>query len=1002
MVVWKWRSWGLWLFLIWALAVSVTNATYLSTECANWLAKPDDFVFQSKYSTAFVVIYTKNPDRDLLLESVKSILLNSNIAETYSGKQSTVLLQKILIVDDFSSSFVRDWPEWQAFDSNTARHIEFLHSIEPKGAVQSKNDAMQYIRSKFLAADSSLVVLFDKPMIAGPQWLIPLANTLTKYPTALVYPAVDILAKFESRWEVAKSENVVAAFDWAFIPRWESTVDSSRSRLKFGPTDGTSEVISPAVPNVFAVSLTHFEHLGGFDKIVNPSAYAQENIELSIRNWLCGGSIFLQSCSRVAQTYEQLFNEHTNAGIGVTQAQIDTNTMNLALRWFSRPMDLSLLPGHAESNTGAVSTGSVGFTYREMAFESRFVGRVPYTVNTAVDAVRAGPPQSFYVSVDAPDGHGKVNQGLACASIEWYLNAIYPGLKLDISAVVSRFQQHVQNEHFLSEALQTTLAMYEHLPSFTVDASIYNALKARTSQYRDNVRKSLGIPNAPEHFLHRFKYEPPPIPKKHNGMTREDLLEAHNERVRSQLVCEDFNDPTKPNFCATESHNGNVQTCTNYKPSLLMMCPLSCGFCDAQLTFCEDFYLLKCKTWAANGMCGTSDKLVGPINDACRKSCNVCAPVYDKIHEIIGKSSDSNRNNEIISNKNNNNNQVVGKPESLEHNSIPNHVVPAAPVALKVMLPFDPTALHRDYLTGNLVDTFESLANHKHCDLNDKPNGLLLARVRVNQQYASHNTGVKIFCGVYTMEKNHETNVKATRNTWAKKCDGFIAFSTKMSPEFSAMFIEHEGDESYDNMWQKSRAIWKFINAQLHDQFDYFLLGGDDMFYIIENLRAYLNSEEIVRETATGKPLFLGRIFAPPNQIVFNSGGAGYLLNRKALSILGENLDKGHCFPHQRGFWEDVNVANCLLKSAQITPYQTRDALQRERFHPFNPGNHLTYRIPEKNPDWYAKYNPDLKLGYECCSEGSISFHYCPAQLMYTLYDYVYHCDHKVISDRIP
>ncbi len=35
--------------------------------------------------------------------------------------------------------------------------------------------------------------------------------------------------------------------------------------------------------------------------------------------------------------------------------------------------------------------------------------------------------------------------------------------------------------------------------------------------------------------------------------------------------------------------------------------------------------------------------------------------------------------------------------------------------------------------------------------------------------------------GVYTMASKHDTNVKATRDTWAKKCDGFVAFSTVVS-----------------------------------------------------------------------------------------------------------------------------------------------------------------------------------------------------------------------------
>ena len=38
-------------------------------------------------------------------------------------------------------------------------------------------------------------------------------------------------------------------------------------------------------------------------------------------------------------------------------------------------------------------------------------------------------------------------------------------------------------------------------------------------------------------------------------------------------------------------------------------------------------------------------------------------------------------------------------------------------------------------------------------------------------------------------------------------------------------------------MWQKSRSIWKHIAASYLDQFDWFLLGGDDMFYVLENLR---------------------------------------------------------------------------------------------------------------------------------------------------------------------
>lgn len=38
-------------------------------------------------------------------------------------------------------------------------------------------------------------------------------------------------------------------------------------------------------------------------------------------------------------------------------------------------------------------------------------------------------------------------------------------------------------------------------------------------------------------------------------------------------------------------------------------------------------------------------------------------------------------------------------------------------------------------------------------------------------------------------------------------------------------------------MWQKSRAIWKYVDMHYKNDFDWFVLGGDDIFLIVENLR---------------------------------------------------------------------------------------------------------------------------------------------------------------------
>ena len=269
-------------------------------------------------------------------------------------------------------------------------------------------------------------------------------------------------------------------------------------------------------------------------------------------------------------------------------------------------------------------------------------------------------------------------------------------------------------------------------------------------------------------------------------------------------------------------------------------------------------------------------------------------------------------------------------------------------------------------------------------------------------------------CIIYCIKSKHDTAVAAVRRTWGHKCDGFAAMSDETDPDLPALNVPHEGKEEYKNIWQKVRSIWLMVYQRYYDDFEWFYIGGDDLYIIVENLRLYLNSDEIVRagwikqparasanggESGTtaveAVPLFLGRRFAQGGNAerMFNSGGAGYLLNRAALRLLAENaLDNPACQPHLKGFWEDVQVANCLKKAGGVLPYDTRDGLGRERFHPFTPANHLTYRVPPNGKDWYAQYSIDLKIGEECCSTKSISFHYVKHQLMPKLHAFLYDC----------
>ena len=233
----------------------------------------------------------------------------------------------------------------------------------------------------------------------------------------------------------------------------------------------------------------------------------------------------------------------------------------------------------------------------------------------------------------------------------------------------------------------------------------------------------------------------------------------------------------------------------------------------------------------------------------------------------------------------------------------------------------------------------------------------------------------RLLCAMYTMADAHHNRICAIRETWGGRCDGLIAFSTASDPRIPAISLPHEGAEAYGNMWQKVRSIWKFVGEHYADQFDYFFLGGDDLFVVPENLRAYLSTLG-----SSDDDHFVGRRFKGYGQDnYFNSGGAGYALSRGLLKKYYNALDDNRCAPHAVTSMEDVNTAACLRKALKVGLTDTRDDKGREKFHPFAPGTHYQYKAGnDQNMKWYEDYNKEWGIleGTDCCAPDSVSFHY--------------------------
>jgi glycoprotein-N-acetylgalactosamine 3-beta-galactosyltransferase len=262
---------------------------------------------------------------------------------------------------------------------------------------------------------------------------------------------------------------------------------------------------------------------------------------------------------------------------------------------------------------------------------------------------------------------------------------------------------------------------------------------------------------------------------------------------------------------------------------------------------------------------------------------------------------------------------------------------------------------------------------------------------------------LRIFCGIFTTARHHDTKVRAIRDTWGKKCTFFLVFSTADDLTIPAIHLPHIGDEMYNNMWQKSRSIWKYIHEHYRHAFDWFLLGGDDMFYIMENLVSFLRSDVVQAEhrSPSSSGVYIGRRLRLPRSeekghaVYFNTGGPGYLLNNKAVGVFNSIIDHERCFPLVLKYAEDALLAGCLMREGNLRAFpSTNDDLGRPRFHMFSPSATFAFNVSDRT-HWTAEYEAGMKAGQECCSPSSISFHDVNETGMYAMYDYFYRCRHS-------
>jgi hypothetical protein len=179
---------------------------------------------------------------------------------------------------------------------------------------------------------------------------------------------------------------------------------------------------------------------------------------------------------------------------------------------------------------------------------------------------------------------------------------------------------------------------------------------------------------------------------------------------------------------------------------------------------------------------------------------------------------------------------------------------------------------------------------------------------------------LRIGCAFKLSRLSRQRSLDAIQ-TWGRRCDAIYAFSDEdwtLPGDMNVKTIplrQHNND--YEHLWQKTQMMFQNLSQDFwdRDRLDFVIMADDDAFFIMENLRAFLDSEPIRAKQFAGKPVIVGDLWEGPKEAPkFNVwvNGGGYVFNR----VVADEVSRcTHQLAQENVIPEDVMVCSCMVRS---------------------------------------------------------------------------------------